>query len=166
MPVITAMFVVIFRIPFARLTRSSRTISGIMPYFAGLKNVDCVASKTIAVIVSQRLFVIKPTPAVSARGSSTTFIQIATVRFETRSASGPAQPEKRIKGTNKQSATSPCPPSPSSPPHIPLTTAKLKSVLRMLSFAAPMNCATSRAESPRFFGSIGFTVGPFRTDAP
>ena len=61
-------------------------------------------------IQCNKLSKINPHPAVTARGNSRNFIWIAMDRFEKRSASGPAHPEKKMNGTKRHSAMIPCPP--------------------------------------------------------
>ncbi len=120
-----------------------------MPYFAGPKNVLCTASIRKAAIVTHRFCIHSPTIASSAMGTSAIFAVTATRCLLIRSATHPEKPESRIKGTVSISATHPCPPSPSCPAQIPLTTMKIRTCFRTLSLAAPKNCVTRRAIRPR-----------------
>ena len=65
--------------PFARLSPRSATISGRTPYFAGPKNALCTANKTIAPMVSQRLWLKNPMSATMAIGISAILTQYMTL---------------------------------------------------------------------------------------
>jgi hypothetical protein len=90
--------VVIESSPLPRERSRSGSISGMMPYLAGLKNVDCSAIRNNTASIAGKLCQTKATTARLIATISRAEVAISTVRLLQTSARCPAYPENRKNG--------------------------------------------------------------------
>ena len=151
MPRITATFVAILMMPFARASCCGSTSSAIIPYFTGPKNALTTEKAMRAAKAIHASPLAKLIAASAATANETAFKMTVICDFERRSARRPPNADNRMNGSVNASPTIPLPPSPKTFSHgAPNATAKEITPLMMLSLAASKNWVNSSEVKPLF----------------